>query len=577
MESAFSMHEGETLIREAGQYPTLLDVVLEGVQNAIDKMATVIRLTINYRSRNMTLRDNGNGVTREEFERALQSVGHTIKRDDKLGRFGLGLVSPLGKCESFTFTSTPRTDPSAFIEWTFVTEDLRSQRKISGIPLRKRNDVQYAKDGGGKISGRDVVDWRTEVAIHNFARDRFVSSSGMNVDVLRDAVVEKFGVVMRRNDVVIAVTLVDHDGNRNTTEIVAPEFSGIKLSEVTVESKKAGKCVFRLFLARRGPKGRRAGKVLVGIVGDDFRFGFDLFANSLPADMRPNEEAIQALASGLFEGEIVGTWLKLHANRKSFEVNEELAGFCGAISEWFETVGKEHYREAKDARAEERMQELGLRSLRVIEEMMRNPACDALKKVIASFNRGIVGAGHAPKGRGVMLTSLKSLRAILPSSSSGSNGSGGTGSPSVPKDDHPLVAAGPRGQRRKSVKSTSLGLTLVHEPLGGERLWVLDAHDGVLTLNTRHPVWVECDERGDSTVMRFQEFLILEALSTYTLPEMMRESVRANRDEMSTAYAFLLIHGDSIAGRGPGRPRKDQTGRKATTKKVRSLALTGKR
>src|SRR5437762_1001324 len=100
--SAVGFHMGSTMLHLSGKYPTLLEVLLETIQNCIDKNSRDIWVTINQKSRNLTIRDDGDGVSGEEFNKALDQIGMTMKKESALGRFGLGLVSPVGKCEKFT-------------------------------------------------------------------------------------------------------------------------------------------------------------------------------------------------------------------------------------------------------------------------------------------------------------------------------------------------------------------------------------------------------------------------------------------------------------------------------------------
>ena len=80
----------------AKSYPYLLDVILETIQNAIDSGATRIAIAVDQKKRSVDIVDNGVGATKSKFEEALQSVCQTMKMRDKLGQFGIGLISPLG-------------------------------------------------------------------------------------------------------------------------------------------------------------------------------------------------------------------------------------------------------------------------------------------------------------------------------------------------------------------------------------------------------------------------------------------------------------------------------------------------
>src|SRR3989344_4996736 len=70
--SPFGFHEGEALLKLAGYYPRLLDVLLESVQNCIDKDSQKIMIGVNQKSRQISIRDDGDGVSQTEFEKALR-------------------------------------------------------------------------------------------------------------------------------------------------------------------------------------------------------------------------------------------------------------------------------------------------------------------------------------------------------------------------------------------------------------------------------------------------------------------------------------------------------------------------
>ena len=82
--SKLDLHAGSAILRAANVYPTLLEVILEMVQNSSDKGALKIWITLNQKSRSLAVKDNGDGVDQSEFDEALLQVGKTIKKSDKL-------------------------------------------------------------------------------------------------------------------------------------------------------------------------------------------------------------------------------------------------------------------------------------------------------------------------------------------------------------------------------------------------------------------------------------------------------------------------------------------------------------
>ena len=109
---------GGMLLRAAQHYPTVHAVVLEAVQNACDPdvRAKEIWININQRDRSVTITDNGCGITEEQFldRLATVSVQHR-KGNEATGKYGLGLISPLGKCKRFFFTSCPSPLTAGYI------------------------------------------------------------------------------------------------------------------------------------------------------------------------------------------------------------------------------------------------------------------------------------------------------------------------------------------------------------------------------------------------------------------------------------------------------------------------------
>lgn len=556
--SAVTFNQGEALLRIASTYPTIFEIIMEQVQNALDVNATRISITFNRKSRHIAVRDNGDGVSKSEFEHALGSVCSSVKQQGKLGRYGIGLISPLGKCHSFTFTSCPRgVDQGGYIEWTFVTDNVRRQADRVVVPHRIRRELAYRPKGDTKRTRtHQPIEWRTEVSVQKFTSDRVISRI-TSVDALIEGILERYGAVMRKNRVAISVKFVNEDGTEEIRpHVTAKQFTGRKLPEVVENDTDAGDVVFRLYLARKTTKGLQ-GKVIVGEVDNDFRFGWNLFARS--ANEWLADEVIQALSSGVFEGEILGTHVKLHANRKSFEKDDALVGFCATIEHWFLQHGKKHLKEVKEAREDQRYQELGLKSLRVIEELLRDPKLSGALDVIQSFGRGNIGEGHFEPGRDDM-SGIQKDPAVSTGGGVGQgrdrsgSGSGGSGKGSPEKDKpghHPFTVAGPKGQRRTLVKSDSLGLQFSHVGMGGDdRLWVLDTRHGVLHFNIRHPLWEAC-EHSDRMVMRLQEYIAIQALTLHTMPDEWQDQQRLILDDLVKPFVYLINNSDSYNLRRP--------------------------
>ena len=573
----FGFHEGRTLLKVAGNYPRLLDVLLECVQNCIDKGAQSITIVINQKQRNISIRDDGDGVTVAEFDKAISKIGFSLKKRDKLGRFGYGLISALGKCVDLIFISTPKHDPRDFKQWTFNTKELEAQEKIEGIPMQTRPDLVFARDGGTSSRGVTFVPWRTEYRIHNYTSDRQINR--VTIDSLREEILVRFGHAMRKNKTLVLITLIDEDGERLHQEFRAKEFEGVKLPETEMQEKDCGKTIFRLFLAKKIGKHRR-GKVLIGETGNDFRLDWGAFNRSLPEVCHLSDEVISALRSGTFEGEVLNSRIRLHVSRRGFEEDDALVGFCCVIEKWFEQEGSKHFEESQEEQKEERYQNLGIRSMKVIEDILQN--FPHLFAGLKTFKKGSTGQGHIErKGKKSDETSV----AVVTGQEGHTGGDNAEKKePEVEKVDHtPYTVSGPKGKRRTIVSKGSLGLQLTHDPMqGSDRLWDLDEDYGVLRINILHPLWRQCEDHSDRTLMRFQEYIMLQALQLHSTEQSdWVNFARPVLDELNGPYVYMLVHGDALAGRQPGRTKSSSDESKpkltlvkpkmARTKRVKSL------
>ncbi len=539
--SSLDFHKGQAFIKVAGFYPTIFDVILESVQNAIDSGARSIQVVLNRRTRNIAIRDDGQGVGREAFEKALHEVCSSQKEAGKLGKFGIGLISPLGKCVRFSFTSCPRSVRSeGYLEWTFVSSEIEQRAGEIEIPWKKRTDLSFKKPAPGVTP----LAWRTEVKIEKYSTDKTISRIN-SIDSLAEAIIDKFGVPMRKHDISLDLKFVNEDGSEEFRNgVKAKQYTGKPLSEKVISNSDAGDVHFRLYLTRKTTKGLK-GKVSVGELGDDFRFVFRLLANS--AEKLIPDEVVHALTSGVFEGEILASKVKLHPNRKSFERNDALLGFCMALEEWYERIGRKHLEEVQKASQDERYQDLGLRSLSTIEKMLQSPDFTDLRDILNSFKRGNVGEGHTRRPRGVVVGE-QTEPALATVSVDGAGGET-SGSPHSSEerdsqDDlpghHPFTVTGPKGKSRTIVRKDSLGLQLSHTGMEeSDRLWELDAVHGILHFNVCHPVWVSC-ESSDRKLMQLQELITVQALTLLTVPDDWQEQMRKAFDEMNGPFLHLL-------------------------------------
>jgi len=537
------VNAGEALLHLAGFYPTLLEVVLELVQNAldVDVKAKKIWIRIDYRARRIFVRDNGRGTSVEQFDRALATVAtRERKGKDSLGQFGIGLISPLGKCAMFTFASCPTPMRDGYKQWTFESEKIARQGDNILIPVTNRDDLIFEANRGGHTR----VAWRSEVSLHDITTDATISR--ITMETLVSAILDRYNATMRKMGTIVQIDIVDSDGRQHTRDnITAVEFRGVPLEEIVLGGEPKGRTTFRLYISPITSNGRK-GRVLMGVEGKDFRFPAHYFVR-FAVGLLP-EEVVTALTSGLLEGEIISQKARLSANRQAFEKDDNLVELCVAIEVWYKTHGKKHVEDARDTRREERFQTLGLRSMKVLEQLLRDPANSALLSVVRSFGNGTVGKGHTEPDEVSGEQGIPSLAVGNPKS--GDADSGPHRDPRKDKPRHiPLSVQGPEGKPRRTVKGSSLGLQFAHEAMeGSQDLWKLDVVQGILIFNIRHPHWIACDV-NDSKIMRLQEVIAMQALTLETMPDgAQRKCQRQVLDELNYSMVYWILNADKARG-----------------------------
>ncbi len=551
--SSVKFHEGQAMLRLAGTYSTLLDVVMESTQNGIDAGASNIRIEVDRSKRTVLIFDDGDGVDIGMFGEALGSIGQTIKRGNKLGRFGLGLISPLGKCEEFSFTSIRKGKVSGFITWDFSTEAIGKQKEIWDIPYKCEDRLMFSRKKAGRVcKSGEYVSWRTRVEIRNYSTDRTIGRISMQL--LQDGILDQYGPTIRKKKIMISVKVVGANGEiEGEQDFTAEDFTGKQLPEMVFNDDSAGQVIFKLFITRRGGK---KGKIFLGEMGDEFRFPVNNLlrtsSNCISADVA------EILRSGVFEGEILAEKCRLLPSRKNFETDDALIGLFIAIEDWYRKCGGKVYEDIKEQRTENRYQELGIRSLKAIAGMVSE--LSKFKDLIGKFRVGSIGIGHAIPNAKVDSEQKKDSKSITGTEkvAQRSEGQGKIRNfpPAKEKEGHNSFSVqGPSGNKRTRVYNNSLGIQLGHDALATRALWEFDTKEGILILNTMHPHWDECDI-NDTTLMRYQEFLIMQALNVELQPQEWRAHSMSLVRDLTDSFVFMLLNSDRLANRGAAKARK---------------------
>jgi Histidine kinase-, DNA gyrase B-, and HSP90-like ATPase len=563
--STVKMHVGNALMHLAETYPHLTEVVYEAVQNAIDGNAQNVWLTFDQVRRKITVSDDGHGVGRAEFDACLRQICLSRKTTakDKFGRFGLGFISPLGKCAEFSFMSVSDKEDSSLAPelrhcWSFKTSSISKLEddvsvpcveKVLGVFFPKKHDellFQYMERRAlNQQAGQPaLVPFRSVLTLLDYSEDKHIARIADWKD-LSEEIFSRFGEVMRKKSIFLHMRYVmGVAGSEKVIEksdMTPSDFTGKPLQIYKSPRNAFGSITVTLYLTKT-ERGRRDGRVLFGEDADPYRFTIPQFLRA-HGEMGLRTEVADALKSGIFEGVVVGTGVRLAPNRKQFEETEGLLQFCEALNTWFDDHGKEHMHAEKTQRDKYRYQEVGLKALNALQSVLGTAEGSVLRQAMDLMKRGTVGGDHADaplEGDGSVVGIQKMpAKAVVGEKPANSNARPQSGNPQGEHRAHrPLTVAGPLGQQRAQVKNSSLGLQFSFEWMDLERrLWVLDDTNGILRFNTRHPLFEECED-DDKLFQHFQEVVAVTAL--HLMVHTLRQSDADVRVEQAKAEELLM-------------------------------------
>lgn len=533
------------------QYTSYREMVAEYVQNAIDAGSKHVRVEVNLKSRVITIQDDGHGISRDEFvSKVLGKIGLSGKRKvlDALGKFGLGLMSALGKCKRFSFISCARPHHDRYVMWTFESEEIVSQEDSWSPP---EQDIPHYYHGKTAPEGRHAIPWRTQVKIEQFDREEFVRQ--FQPERFEMDIQDKYGRKLIEHSCTVHLRVIGRNGLvEDERDIVGVEFSGVPIDPVTFKDTSGGETTFRLYAPNRSSKRRLS----VRVVSGDKRVtvGFKAFAKDLADEWLP-AAIIDALSSPELEGEIHHNRLDGRSDRRGFEQNVALYGLYESLESWWEATGKELVASLRDNREGNKNQEIALRVSNLLKSILKDPTLGPLAEVVNQFKRGTIGPTHARMPGLKIVPGETQLRGLVatpplkaPDSEGGGHGSGSRASDPPVKDlpgHSPFWAAGPTGRPRFQVRDHSLGLGYNIQAFPNSWLFELNTVDGILCINTRHEVWAACKNEPRAKE-KLVIFISLQALSYHSIkPEARTQSLNDYLDMQSAAYVQSLMYRES--------------------------------
>ncbi len=506
-ESVLSVHLGQVLMRLSETYPRLLETILEMIQNAIDGGATrvYVELDLAAKKRWALIADNGEGISPDKFSEALKLVGESQKlRENTLGRFGLGLISPLAKVTKLRIASFTKGRP--VIEWVFNPDKISKMAEGVSIPSSRLSSLPTPK---GIWEG--VNDWQTCIRLEGITTDR--TSSHIDLPDLKTRIDSGFGEAMRRRGTVVKVKIRRPDATVEELIIEPLTFTGIPFEEVTYQEVDAGDVSFSLYRALAPAGQKPKGKVNVRQGGDMFALPWSDFARQARG-RQFGGPWLDALGGGFFEGDIEAEGVELAKERNKFLGNDALIGLYACMEQWYNEVGKAYLDSAAEEHKSERLQQLGNESMERLKKWLNaNPLFQE-----AMQDRFVFGETGDEKP-----TDDEDGKPGSTGLGGGGEGGGtGGGKPPEPKTPPgprpPTGTTGSGGQRTKPDKGPPSGLVIVHEPLDSPNLWELDMSLGKLYFNTSHKLWSKCEPR-DAWVLKLQDYVLMQVLQLLMQPE----------------------------------------------------------
>lgn len=537
-------HRGGLLERALDAYPTAMPVFQELVQNSIDidgdKGATSILIEIDFDSGEARYSDNGPGMSEKTITEALNSIGRSVKggRGDRYGRFGIGMVSPLSIFDSFEIVTA--MSGHVYQSYEFDRKVMLSTH-AGGWPFYCQEEPTLLHQDGRTIKRRGIafcesVWWRTQVRLYRLTTDKV--KRNFDFEKFKSEVQLQYGSKLAALGTSVKVVLIE-GGKKTESSFKAKLYEGKELGVWKGFEESIGNVEVCFYLTPQGYKGPL--RISTGITGNPFRVPLNadrLLEGSFYRLL--SEETKAALASGMFQGEIVGDKLTLRASRKGFEEGDAQVGLAFVVDEWYRKVGSAHYTDEKSKREANRHQTLVEEALIKCSDFLKGRE-SPFAALFDGAQFGSVGIGHKDRPVTVVAGTEMTGKSIKKDAQGGSSHEGGTsgGSSNGEKAAHrPVVVVG-NGNPRKVVRDHSTGLHVVSVDLGS-RLWFFERQAACLKINPTHPL-VALVDGYDARVRDLYHKIIITALRTEMQPEGQRDGVQAFAEQSVDDYVRMML------------------------------------
>ena len=527
------LHVGSMLVNQVAKtYPNVADAVKEAVQNGIDRGATRIEVVVDTPRKTYYISNDGLGADEEEFNTALSQIGKTLKdpKEGKYGRFGLGLVAHLGKCSDMVFESCG--NDKKYRRWIMKTSTIEN----SSEP-RASCELIPAFYHSPRMSGTDSKAqwWVSRVTGVNYSQDKTIGV--IDLKKLSQDIENAFGVQISKRQINITLrqqkALLEKPLEIKVSKIL---FKGAAISVYeNSDVQETGKVKLRLFKAQN----QSQGKVLFGDNTDN-RIPISSLRKFSFHEYVPREIS-DALASGFFEGEILGEKLAIHSGRKKFEENDALIGLGIVLADWWEETGRRIFQSFSSDKSSARFTKLGIESLQAFQKILSGSP--DIMSALKALSIGSVGTGNADHGKRSNTTTLGTSTKGSPGNEKGDAGGQAKTAGTKARDGNITSSvSSPSGNERKIVKAGG-AISIMHnmDPVF-PGLWKWQEGSSTIEINTSHEVWEHC-ERVDSDLAKLHLHILTQAIQYIALPKDMRDVLQTTYMMMNSAFTESLSIG----------------------------------
>jgi len=504
----FGFHGGYTISHLAGQYASVMMVIIEMIQNALDKYGKNIFVTLrlsNNRTKNfLKVADDGEGATKDELRKRFGKISSKQKGSDKIGHKGIGNLAPLSIANRYSMIT--RTKDIPYFRFSIDKEQIIQMEKIGS----RFEDVEQKQIFENNLPMTTLITVRS---IEPSAL-KAISKSDEPAVLIAEEISDRFSDRIKQLNVKVVINVENENCAPIERAVVKPqEFPGRK-EEITIETKR-GPVVFEMYVSN---KKHRKPKILVN---HQSKFSFS-FSN-LSDIWQPYQEIFDC---GYLQGIIRLDFCELNASRTGFEWNDDLMVFSEAVDEFVKNHAKGFMADLEDESKNERRRQVALEVLDSVYDMFgSNPNLELSALV------GLVSAGHKSTGqKGSLTDEGYRTRQYTPKPGEDEDDDEQDDAPKkkpslLPKKGkeknmtHQSVSD-PTGNRRRRVKGQK-GLTIEFaegSPEKGYR-WRVRLEKGIIQVNVSHKDWQEAEDAGKISLRTYIVVLVVGILTLCHVPE----------------------------------------------------------